>query len=393
MGPLPMRRRLRVSFMALRPGAPAAWLLAALGIMLALSAILVASPSLGQQGTSRFDHFKTGFPLTGAHMTVECVSCHINGRLQGTPRACAACHNGTLAPGMPANHVPTWVPTCDTCHRSSVTFARTPMNHTGISSGCTTCHNGQTFAGVTPVSKPNNHIATTADCVSCHTSFASFAGAAFNHAGITSGCASCHTGAGGVVGKPANHIPTTQDCSTCHRSTSAFGPSTPMNHTGISSGCTTCHNGQAFAGVTPVSKPSNHIATTADCVSCHTSFVSFAGATFNHAGITAGTCNKCHTGTGGGMVQPAKHVPTGSVSCDTCHKSTAVGAFAIFTMGNAGHAALGVTLAASNCMTCHAGTYLGVVTFRPHPGKNGTNATTANYCGTCHKSFTSDPGH
>ena len=31
----------------------------------------------------------------------------------------------------------------------------------------------------------------------------------------------------------------------------------------------------------------------------------------------------------------------------------------MFTMGNTGHAALGVTLAGSNCMTCHAGTYLG----------------------------------
>jgi hypothetical protein len=91
------------------------------------------------------------------------------------------------------------------------------------------------------------------------------------------------------------------------------------------------------------------------------------------------------------MVQPSKHVPTTSVSCDTCHKSTAVGAFAIFAMGNAGHAALGVTLSSSNCMTCHAGTYLGVVTFRPHPGQHGTNATTANYCGTCHKSFMSVP--
>ena len=165
-----------------------------------------------------------------------------------------------------------------------------------------------------------------------------------------------------------------------------------MNHAGISSGCTACHNGQAFAGVTPVSKPSNHIATTADCVSCHKSFVTFAGATFNHAGVVPGTCNTCHTGTGGGMTEPARHVPTGAVSCDTCHKSTAVGAFAIFTMGNAGHAALGVTLSLSNCMTCHQGAYLGVATFRPHPGKNGTTATSANFCGTCHKSFTSDPG-
>jgi hypothetical protein len=229
--------------------------------------------------------------------------------------------------------------------------------------------------------------------VTCHKSFVSFAGATFNHSGITSGCATCHTGAGGVVGKPANHIPTSLDCSTCHKSTAAFGPSTAMNHTGISSGCTTCHNGGSFTGVTPVSKPANHITTSADCATCHKSFVSFAGASFSHSGVAAGTCNSCHlTGTGGAMVKPANHVPTTSVSCDTCHKSTTVGGFATYTVGNAGHAALGVILSSSNCMTCHAGAYLGVKTFRPHPGKHGATASTANQCGTCHKSFTQDPG-
>jgi hypothetical protein len=392
MGPLSITGRLRVIHFSQRLGAAGALLFALFGALFVL-ALLLTAQSFAQQGPSRFDHFKTGFPLTGGHMTVECESCHINGRLQGTPRTCAACHIGTLAPGMAANHIPVGAVSCDTCHRNSITFAQTLMNHAGINSGCTACHNGQAFIGVTPVSKPSGHVATSADCVSCHTSFVSFAGAAFNHSGITSGCASCHTGVGGVTGKPANHMPTSQDCSLCHKSTVAFGPNTPMNHTGISSGCTACHNGQAFFGVTPVSKPSGHVATSADCVSCHTSFVSFAGAAFNHTGVVAGTCNTCHTGAGGGMVEASRHVLTGSVSCDTCHKSTAVGGFAIFTMGNSGHAALGISLATSNCMTCHAGTYLGVVTFRPHPGQHGTNATSANFCGTCHKSFTSDPGN
>ena len=92
------------------------------------------------------------------------------------------------------------------------------------------------------------------------------------------------------------------------------------------------------------------------------------------------------------MVEVAKHVPTGSVSCDTCHKSTTVGGFATYTVGSSGHAALGVILSSSNCMTCHAGAYLGMKTFRPHPGQHGTTASSANFCGTCHKSFTQDPG-
>jgi hypothetical protein len=171
-----------------------------------------------------------------------------------------------------------------------------------------------------------------------------------------------------------------------------------MNHTGISSSCATCHNGQAFQGVTPVSKPSGHIATTADCSTCHTSFTSFLGATFNHAGVTTGTCNTCHNGTYLGVMAEtavSNHIPTGALSCDTCHKSTAVGGFATFTpLGTSGHNALGVASLSANCMTCHTGVYFGVKKFTPHPGRNGATAATANFCGTCHKStgFNVAPG-
>jgi hypothetical protein len=416
--------------------------------IVALALLLFAVPAPAQQGTSQFDHFKTGFPLTGGHAFVDCVSCHIQGRLAGTPRACAACHNGSMAPGMPSNHIPSWVPTCDSCHRNTVSWSGTRMNHAGIISGCTSCHYGQAFYGVTPVSKSANHMATTPanqDCIACHRSYVSFLGATFDHTGITSGCATCHNGTAALgkgtnhiatsgdcvtchssfasfatysmshtavtgtcaschggqtfqnitpVTRASNHLPTTLDCGTCHLSTTLFGPGTAMNHTGITSGCATCHNGQVFQGVTPVSKPGTHIVTTADCATCHTSFTSFLGATFSHTGVAAGTCYSCHgVPTSGAMMENAGHVATGSSSCDICHKSTAVGGFATFTMGNAGHAAtVPVTLLSSNCMTCHNGSVFGTKTFKPHPGKNGATASTANFCGNCHKSFTSDPG-
>lgn len=62
-----------------------------------------------------FDHSSTGFPLTGAHQSVDCAKCHINGVFKNTPRDCAACHNGSIAPGKPENHIPTTAG-CDTCH-------------------------------------------------------------------------------------------------------------------------------------------------------------------------------------------------------------------------------------------------------------------------------------
>ncbi|MBI3872431.1 MAG: hypothetical protein HY304_05080 [candidate division Zixibacteria bacterium] len=40
---------------------------------------------------ANLDHNLTGFPLTGAHVSVTCANCHKSG-YTGTPSACAACH-------------------------------------------------------------------------------------------------------------------------------------------------------------------------------------------------------------------------------------------------------------------------------------------------------------
>jgi hypothetical protein len=271
------------------------------------------------------------------------------------------------------------------------------------SSSCTTCH-ASTYFGVTV--KPSGHVATSAgqNCTACHArSFVSFAGANYVHPATAAGqCNTCHRTGGSGLAPVSNHVPVgSAQCDQCHKSTVTGGfASFTMGTTGhaalsVSTGsdCTRCHIGSYF-GVTV--KPSTHIATTPanqNCSACHNGFTTFAGASFNHSAVSTGTCNSCHlTGTGGAMVKPANHVPTASVSCDTCHKSTAVGAFATYTVGNAGHAALGVILSSSNCMTCHTGAYLGMKTFKPHPGKHGATTSTANQCGTCHKSFTRDPG-
>ncbi len=39
-----------------------------------------------------FDHNQSQFPLTGAHLAVECMSCHGGGVYNGLPTACASCH-------------------------------------------------------------------------------------------------------------------------------------------------------------------------------------------------------------------------------------------------------------------------------------------------------------
>jgi ribosomal protein L44E len=165
--------------------------------------------------------------------------------------------------GKPANHIPTSLG-CDTCHKSKTSFSGTTMSHTGIVTGCISCHSGAAFAGVTPMSKPANHVATSADCYTCHKSTTSFSGAGFNHTGVAAGtCNNCHGVTPGVKAKPTNHLPTTLSCDQCHNSTTSFG-NARMNHSGIVSGCANCHNGNYAKG-----KPGDHPKTTADCSSCH----------------------------------------------------------------------------------------------------------------------------
>ena len=172
----------------------------------------------------KFDHSKTGFNLVGQHALARCETCHVNGIFKGTPKQCSGCHissNRMNASAKPALHIPT-AAACETCHKSSASFAGTAMNHAGIVSSCVTCHSSAAFAGVTPLSKPANHVVTTAACETCHKSTSSFKGAGFNHTGISTGCATCHKIGGIGLAKPTNHIPSSTSCETCHKSTTSF---------------------------------------------------------------------------------------------------------------------------------------------------------------------------
>ena len=52
-----------------------------------------------------FNHSATGFPLTGAHVPLQCSQCHVNGNYSLTDTSCVSCHlkdyQGTTDP----NHV------------------------------------------------------------------------------------------------------------------------------------------------------------------------------------------------------------------------------------------------------------------------------------------------
>jgi len=173
-------------------------------------------------GSGDFIH-SPAFPLTGAHRTIACAECHVDG-FAGTPRDCYACHqadyDGTTNPDHGAANFPI---DCRPCHTTTA-FTPAVFDHgaTGfLLTGahrmldCLACH-------------ANGYTGTPRDCYACHQ--ADYAGTTdpdHQVAGFPVSCVDCHT-------------------------TSAWSPSTwdhdplfPIDsgpHRGAWNSCTECHN-------------------------------------------------------------------------------------------------------------------------------------------------------
>ncbi len=123
-----------------------------------------------------FDHNKSNFPLTGAHLKVDCKSCHAS-TFQGTPTACNACHS------EPAFHAGSFGINCSSCHNTSTwtpaKFTGThtfPTNHGGAAS-CRTCHTSSVTAytcftchnqSETVKHHQERGISDLSNCAACH---------------------------------------------------------------------------------------------------------------------------------------------------------------------------------------------------------------------------------
>ena len=170
--------------------------------------------------------------------------------------------------------------------------------------------------------------------------------------------------------------------------------------------CQTCHD-----GVQSLGKSVPHIPTTAgascDSAGCHTNLASvynvaanagvmtaWAGATYGHVGVVAGSCSTCHNGSYPGVTsqsncygsasacpQGATYAhPATSAPCDQCHTSTASVGYT--TWANAGHTHVAADV--NNCATslCHGsgGSGKGITTNHIPPYSNSCDA------GGCHAS-------
>ncbi|MBL0178389.1 MAG: hypothetical protein IPP98_04585 [Gemmatimonadetes bacterium] len=85
-------------------------------------------------GRATFNHGTTAFPLTGAHITTSCATCHLNNVYRGLPATCISCHQqdctSATNPSHPGSAFPTTCATPATPRRAgrvrrSTTTART----------------------------------------------------------------------------------------------------------------------------------------------------------------------------------------------------------------------------------------------------------------------------
>ncbi len=349
--------------------------------------------------SATFNHSNTPFPLTGAHVSVACTSCHIGGKFAGTPTDCYSCHKPDFVGTKDPNHVAAGFPTgCSVCHTTAnwngATFNHnnTPFPLTGahLSVGsCTTCHVGGVYAGLSTAcvschvkdyngTTNPNHAASgiPQTCEVCHTTSA-WSPATFDHTKFTTfpltgahvsvPCASCHIG-GKYAGTPT-------DCYSCHKPD--FVGTTNPNHVaaGFPTDCTVCHSTANWTGATfnhnntPFPLTGAHL-TVGSCATCHVGGV--------YAGLST-TCVSCHLKDYNGTTNPP-HAASGiPQTCQVCHTTTAWSP-ATFDHSKTVFPLTGVHVTVP-CASCHVG---------------GKYAGTPTDCYSCHKPDylgTTNPNH
>ena len=351
--------------------------------------------------TTTFDHNTTGFPLTGAHASVQCAQCHINNNYQITNTSCVSCHVKDFQATTNPNHSQQgFSQTCDQCHNTAAwnpakfdhSLSGFPLTGAHASVQCTLCHVN------------NNYNISDTSCVSCHLKdFQSTTSPSHVQANFPQACQQCHntTNWGGAS---FNHATTgfaltgahaTLQCTQCHNTT--YSPSGAYNLT--SGTCATCHMTDYRGTNNPSHVASNFPLT---CEQCH-STTSWLGANFNHAttgfaltgthttlqcgqchnttfspsgpyNLASGACITCHMTDFQGTTNPSHVQANFPQTCEQCHNTTNWG------NGTFNHAATGFVLTGMHvspplaCAQCHN------TTFSP----SGPYNLTTTACVGCH---------
>ena len=171
------------------------------------------------------------------------------------------------------------------------------FDHTGITGGCSACHNGTVAIGTASDPSPSGHPSISVECNACHTT-ATFTTPFPNHSDPkvvvpgTCGQGGCHDGqsvmANGVAIPGKNSAPNphpatgniTQACDGCHNTTT-FDMGGVFDHGVLARhpiACKSCHDGLSATGMIAGHIP---IAATADCSNCHNTST-FVGGFVDH---------------------------------------------------------------------------------------------------------------
>jgi len=247
-------------------------------------------------------HRATRFPLSGAHVSLDCEMCH---RLAApdantyvnTPTDCFSCHEADYQKTTNPAHATVGFPTnCTQCH-DQVTWSRARFDHAGTGFAltgahkpltCERCHVGGVFTGLSP------------QCVSCHQSdYDGTNDPAHAAAGFSTNCTQCHntTRWGDAF---FNHNGTAFPLTGAHRSTPCNSCHSGGVYAGLPAACVSCHQSDYDGTTDP-----NHAAAgfPTNCAQCHNT-TRWSGATFDHTAffpIYSGThagrwtkCSDCH---------------------------------------------------------------------------------------------------
>jgi nitrate/TMAO reductase-like tetraheme cytochrome c subunit len=137
-----------------------------------------------------FDHSTTDFPLTGAHVSLACASCHVGGQYTETSTDCYACHSDDYDNTDDPDHAAMGFPqNCEACHNTTTwddadfdhSTSGFPLTGAHVNASCADCHIGGQYSG------------TPADCYFCHESNYDNANSPNHSAGYPLACDDCHT--------------------------------------------------------------------------------------------------------------------------------------------------------------------------------------------------------
>lgn len=275
------------------------------------------------KGISTFNHDKTGFPLVGAHKTVDCKLCH-KGKMTDPIRhnRCSDCHTDYHKGEFAKNGVS---PDCKQCHTeksfSPSTFSvekhkqtKFPLEGAHQATACNACHQkatGWTFRNI-----------GGSKCVDCHKNV---------HKGFipdrfmaNENCTVCHTVNSwkkpnfdhSKTGFKLDGAHAQVACAECHYRKNDKGVRV-QKFAGLSKDCAACHN-NPHVGQFEVNGRTN-------CTQCHTteswhktkydhntSRFKLDGA---HATVKCDACHKRVTDEKGTYIQ----YKFKSIECSTCH--------------------------------------------------------------------------